>query len=217
MKKLFAMLTLLLSSTSVYAQTALPIPSGYPTLLGVSCGGVHVSSYLTGFNRLGNITGELYAWTRCGGSGRGGGYKTTTYQSWHSIVWGLDQSFIVTPYDGLFPDPLFYEVDQYGNQISNVCNGLTNGQPACVASATITYVPPTQVPVAPIAPSVVGMTQANASAAITAAGLTPSAYFTVTTAYPAGTVFYQTPAAGTQLTTGAVVSIGVAKTAPVDD
>ena len=25
--------------------------------------------------------------TRCGGSGRGGGYKTTTYSAWASVAW----------------------------------------------------------------------------------------------------------------------------------
>jgi len=195
----------------------LPVPSGYPTLLGVSCGGVHVTSYVTGFNAAGDITGELYAWTACGGSGRGGGYKVTHYQSWHSITWGLGGTYVVGPYDSVVPDPLFTETDPYGNYIYNLCNGSSYTQPACVAQANIVYVPPTQPPVAPVAPSVVGLTQAAATAALQAAGLVASPYFTVTTSAPAGTVFYQSPAAGTQLTAGATVSIGVARPAPSDD
>src|SRR5947209_20488386 len=60
----------------------LPLPPGYPTLLGFSCGGVHVSSFVTGFDSNGNITGEVYAWTKCGGSGKGGGSKPARYQWW---------------------------------------------------------------------------------------------------------------------------------------
>jgi len=216
MKRLFVVLTLLVSG--VASAASLPLPPGYPTLLGASCGGVHVASYVTGFDQNGNITGEVYAWTRCSaGSGRGGGYRVRYYESWNSILWGLDGTYKVVPYDGVIPDPLFTETDQYGNAIYDVCSGVTYRQPACVASADITYVPSTQQPVAPIAPSVVGLSQADATAAITAAGLQASPYFTVTTIYPAGTVFYQTPAAGTQLTDGAVVHIGIAIQAPVDD
>ena len=199
------------------AATDLPVPAGYPTLLGVSCGGVHVTSYVTGFDASGNIRGELYAWTACGGSGRGGGYKVTHYQSWHSITWALGGTYLVSPYDGLVPDPAVTETDAYGNYIYDTCNGVSFTQPACRAGANIVYVPPNQPPVAPVAPSVVGLTAAAATAAIQAAGLVASPYYTVTTSVAAGTVFYQTPTAGTQLTPGATVSIGIARAAPSDD
>lgn len=208
-----------LALTAAFGANAgsLPVPSGYPTLLGVSCGGVHVSSFVTGFNAAGDITGELYAWTACGGSGRGGGYKVTHYQSWHSITWGLDGTYIVRPYDWVVPDPAFTETDQYGNYIFSLCNGLSYTQPACVAQAGIVYIPPTQPPVAPVAPSVVGLTLVAATAALQAVGLVASPYYAVTSAVPAGTVFHQSPAAGIQLTSGAKVSIGIAQSAPSDD
>ena len=60
----------LLASAAVQAQVTLPLPAAYPTLLGASCGGVHVASYVTGFDKNGYIRGEVYARTRCGGSGR---------------------------------------------------------------------------------------------------------------------------------------------------
>jgi hypothetical protein len=210
-------LWLLLLGASAACATDLPLPAGYPTLLGVSCGGVHVTSYVTGFDAAGNITGELYAWTACGGSGRGGGYKVTHYQSWHSITWALGGTYLVSAYDGVVPDTTFTDTDQYGNYVYDTCSGTSFTQPACRAGANIVYVPSGQPPVAPVAPSVVGLTAAAATAAIQSAGLVASPYYTVTTSVPAGTVFYQTPAAGAQLTPGATVSIGVARAAPSDD
>lgn len=199
------------------SAASLPVPNGYPTLLGVSCGGVHVTSYVTGFNAAGDITGELYAWTACGGSGRGGGYRVTHYQSWHSITWSLGGTYIVSAYDSVVPDPGLAETDQFGNYIYNQCGGLSYTQPACAAQANIVYVPPSQPAVAPVAPSVVGLTLAAAKAALQSAGLVANPYYTVTSAVPAGTVFYQAPAAGTQLTAGATVSIGIAQSTPSDD
>ena len=96
--------------------------NGYPDLLGVSCGGVRVSTYATGFDPSGNITGEIKATTRCGGSGRGGGYRTVTYTSWHSALWGITGTFIqLLPYDGIYPDISWVETDLFGNTISTVC------------------------------------------------------------------------------------------------
>ncbi len=210
-------LCLLVLACGAAAGADLPLPAGYPTLLGVSCGGVHVTSYATGFDSAGNIKGELYAWTACGGSGRGGGYKVTHYQSWHSITWALGGTYLVSPYDGLVPDPTFSETDQYGNYVYDTCNGMSFTQPACRAGANIVYVPPNQPPVAPVAPSVVGLTAAAATAAIQGAGLVASPYYTVTTSVAAGTVFYQTPSAGAQLAPGATVRIGVALATPIDD
>lgn len=103
------------------AQFDLTYPGdGYPALLGVSCGGVHIATYATGFDSNGSVTGEIYAWTRCSaGSGRGGGYRTKTYSSWHSAVWGLDGTFYsLLPWDGITPDPAWVETDDFGNSIS---------------------------------------------------------------------------------------------------
>ena len=56
-------------------------------ILGHSCGGIQQQSYATGFAADGYPTGSVYLQTRCGGSGRGGGYKTTTYTGSASVVW----------------------------------------------------------------------------------------------------------------------------------
>ncbi|WP_233805446.1 hypothetical protein [Paraburkholderia sp. HP33-1] len=142
----------LLASAVVQAQVALPLPSAYPTLLGVSCGGVHVASYVTGFDKNGYIRGEIYAWTRCGGSGRGGGYHSQAYQAWYTIVWDLHRNYKLLPYDNLVPDREFTATDAHGNSILDTCSGTTFGQPACVASAYIYYVPPTMTPISDTVP-----------------------------------------------------------------
>jgi hypothetical protein len=142
----------LLASAAVQAQVTLPLPAAYPTLLGASCGGVHVASYVTGFDENGYIRGEVYAWTRCGESGRGGGYHSQTYQAWHTIVWDLGQNYKLLPYDNVVPDPAFKATDAYGNSILDTCSVATDGQPACVASAYIYYVPPTMTPISATVP-----------------------------------------------------------------
>ncbi len=206
MKKL-ALLTVLVPVATL-AQTILPLPPGYPTLLGESCGGVHVASYVTGFDGSGNITGEVYAWTTCGGSGRGGGYKTTTYQSWNSITWDLFTNYRLQPYDQVVPDPAFAASDIYGNTILNSCSGTTNGQPACAAEVNIVYVPPGTVPISTTVPNLSSLTAAQAKSDLKALGLKESAYFSASST----TLFHvcgQSPAAGTVVDPGSTVSVCV--------
>jgi hypothetical protein len=57
------------------------------SILGRSCGGIQEQVYATGFAPSGFPTGDVYMQTRCGGSGRGGGYKSTTFSAWASVVW----------------------------------------------------------------------------------------------------------------------------------
>jgi hypothetical protein len=57
------------------------------SILGHSCGGIQEHAYATGFGAGGYPAGEVYMQTRCGGSGRGGGYKTTTYSAWAAVTW----------------------------------------------------------------------------------------------------------------------------------
>src|SRR3981081_606704 len=57
------------------------------SILGHSCGGIQEHAYATGFGAGGYPTGDVYMQTRCGGSGRGGGYKTTTYSAWAAVTW----------------------------------------------------------------------------------------------------------------------------------
>ena len=196
----------LLVSAAAQAQTALPLPPGYPTLLGASCGGVHVASYVTGFNADGNMTGEVYAWTKCGGSGRGGGYQTHTYQSWNSIVWDFFNNYKIVPYDNVLPDPAFTETDSYGNTVLNSCSGLTNTQPACVAEATIAAIPPGAVPIAATVPNLYNLSSSAAKTELKSLGLKETVYY-ANSSVKWFHVCGQSPAAGTVVDPGSTVNV----------
>ena len=57
-------------------------------ILGASCGGIQEQVYATGFDPVtGYPTGTVLLKTSCGGSGRGGGYHTTTYTAEASVSW----------------------------------------------------------------------------------------------------------------------------------
>lgn len=57
------------------------------SILGHWCGGIQQQVYATGFGTDGYPTGNVSMKTTCGGSGRGGGYKSTTYTGTASVVW----------------------------------------------------------------------------------------------------------------------------------
>lgn len=77
----------LASSASASPTQLLLSQSAAFSLLGHSCGGIQERVYATGFAANGLPAGDVYMQTRCGGSGRGGGYKTTTYSAWASVTW----------------------------------------------------------------------------------------------------------------------------------
>jgi hypothetical protein len=99
---------------------------------------VHIDSYANGFNDQG-VTGEIYAWTRCGGSGRGGGYRSTLYARWTSITWPVTACvptatktcpppYVLRPFDGGTVDPGLVFTDELGNTASTLCNGSCRAQ-----------------------------------------------------------------------------------------
>ena len=52
------------------------------------------SGNITGFDTTsGYPTGDVHLQTRCGGSGRGGGYHTTTYTAWAGATWDFGGGF----------------------------------------------------------------------------------------------------------------------------
>ncbi|PWU24547.1 MAG: hypothetical protein C5B48_05820 [Candidatus Rokuibacteriota bacterium] len=68
-------------------QLLLPQSTAF-AILGHSCGGIQERAYATGFDPAsGDPIGDVYIQTRCGGSGRGGGYHTTTYSAWVAVTW----------------------------------------------------------------------------------------------------------------------------------
>jgi beta-lactam-binding protein with PASTA domain len=189
----------MLALTGLATAAPLPMPAGYPTLLGASCGGVHVTVYITGFNADHTITGEVYAWTRCGGSGRGGGYKTTLYSSWHTLKWDFFGNYVVNDYDG-GPAVNSVAVDEYGN-VATAING--------VADLTVKTVPPDAAHLLYAVPAVVGLQDADSKAAVEAVSLVYSPTYVYSSTVAAGAVILINPAAGQRVAPDSTVNATV--------
>src|SRR5262249_5547751 len=92
------------------------------SILGHSCGGIQEQAYATGFDSTTDYpTGDVYVQTRCGGSGRGGGYHVTTYSAWIGVTWDfagnvLSWTKLATPPT---VDPTFSATDANGDQVYN--------------------------------------------------------------------------------------------------
>jgi hypothetical protein len=151
-------------------------------VLGHSCGGIQEEAFATGFDATtGYPTGEVYLQTRCGGSGRGGGYHVTTYSAWVDVTWDYTGAVTSFAHSTTAPtvDPTFSAVDQYGNQLENVTNHA-------YLTLAAEFVPPprlTSISVT-IGPATGGTTVTIAGTGFTAAtavsfGDTPAASFTV--------------------------------------
>ncbi len=114
------------------------------SILGHSCGGIQEHAYATGFGGDGYPTGEVYMQTRCGGSGRGGGYKTTTYSAWANVTWdwfGDTRSF--SRLEGAAEvSTSFSAEDAFGDRIYNTATAafLETTSPPMVAPAAPTGV-----------------------------------------------------------------------------
>ena len=95
-------------------------------VLGRSCGGIQEQAFATGFDATsGYPTGDVYVQTRCGGSGRGGGYHTTTYSAWVGVAW--DYTGAVVSFSTLssvpVTDPVLASFDAAGNELYNSSGG----------------------------------------------------------------------------------------------
>jgi len=114
------MLAAVLATGPLHADTVLlraPEPA-YPTLLSRSCGGVHVSTYATGFDASGHVTGLAHAWTRCP-AGTGRYRRTRLYESWHSLVWDLSGTVLAMRESApTSPDPEFTATDSAGSTVA---------------------------------------------------------------------------------------------------
>ncbi len=118
---------LIVSVVGASAAAAAPVSLFLPqsiafSVLGRSCGGIQEKAYATGFDAAsGYPTGQVYLSTRCGGSGRGGGYHTTTYSAWVGASW--DFTAAVISYGVTVPapavNPTFSAFDAHGNQVYN--------------------------------------------------------------------------------------------------
>jgi len=91
------------------------------SILGHSCGGIQEKVYATGFAANGYPMGDVSMSTSCGGSGRGGGYRSTTYSGWASTTWtwlGETRSFAALT-GAAAENGSFSETDSYGDHLYN--------------------------------------------------------------------------------------------------
>ena len=186
------------------------------SILGHSCGGIQETAYATGFSSAGGYpTGAVYMSTRCGGSGRGGGYHTTTYAAWATVTWDFAGAVVSDAALSNAPavDPTFSATDQFDNTIYNQSNSaFLLLAPGFVPAPRVTSMSVTSGPASG------GTSVTIAGAAFTGAtavrfGTTPAARVTVNSATsitavspraPAGTVDVTvTSAGGTSATNAA--------------
>jgi hypothetical protein len=111
------------ASTASAAPVSLLLPQSTAfAILGHSCGGIQERAFATGFDPVsGYPTGDVYIQTRCGGSGRGGGYHTTTYWAWVGVTWDFAGHVLSSTKLATAPtvDPTFSATDAYGDQVYN--------------------------------------------------------------------------------------------------
>jgi hypothetical protein len=110
-------------------------------VLGHWCGGIQQQVYATGFGANGYPVGNVSMSTRCGGSGRGGGYHTTLYTATASAEWtwfGETRSY--GPVNGALEG--VSAEDSHGDRVYNVGTAayLETGSPPLQPPA-----PPTNV------------------------------------------------------------------------
>jgi hypothetical protein len=109
-------------------------------VLGHSCGGIQEQAFATGFDAVSGLpAGDVYLQTRCGGSGRGGGYKTTTYSAWIAAVWDFTGSLVSSAKLAAAPSglsPTFSAVDVHNNEIYNVLSAINVLPPNCTPGNT---------------------------------------------------------------------------------
>jgi fibronectin type III domain protein len=117
------------ASAAGATTTSLLVPqSSAFSILGHSCGGIQEQAFATGFDLVsGHPAGDVYLQTRCGGSGRGGGYKVTTYSAWAGTTWSwFGEARTVTRLEGE-PAGLsatFTAEDAFGDRLYNTLSAV---------------------------------------------------------------------------------------------
>jgi len=112
----------LASVASAATPISLIVPQGTAfSYLGHSCGGIQEQAYATGWDASGYPTGVVYLSTRCGGSGRGGGYHTTTYAASIAVTWDFGGNVRSTAAitGTTTTNPTFSATDANGDQLYN--------------------------------------------------------------------------------------------------
>jgi hypothetical protein len=153
----------LVSEASAATPTSLLVPQSTAfSILGRSCGGIQEQAFATGFDPAsGYARGDVYLQTRCGGSGRGGGYKTTTYSAWVEVDWNWfgqarTATRLASAPAGL--SPAFSAEDAYGDRLHNALSAVNVLPENCTVGNTTyctyrayleTGTPPLVAPAAP--------------------------------------------------------------------
>lgn len=120
----------MLAATDVSAATfqLQPLSDAFMRL-GDSCGGITQQIFGQGFDANGNVTGYVFAITRCGGSGRGGGYHSTAYSTWVAVTWSSTGTVIEESTRVPQPDPSIAGATHSGGQVGGAnyptCNNVT--------------------------------------------------------------------------------------------
>ena len=112
----------LASAASAARPLSLIVPQGTAfSYLGHSCGGIQERAYATGWDANRYPAGHVNLSTRCGGSGRGGGYHVTTYSAWIAVTWdfggGIRSTAALT--DATAVNLTFSTTDANGDQLYN--------------------------------------------------------------------------------------------------
>lgn len=117
-----ALATTAAASTTIQLLLPQATAFGY---LGHSCGGIQEKVYATQFTggTTGFPQGVVDASTSCGGSGRGGGYTSTTYRAAIDVTWDYAGSVVTSSAPSTTAtNPTFTATDAYGNVLYNQNN-----------------------------------------------------------------------------------------------
>jgi hypothetical protein len=151
--------------------------------LGHSCGGIQEEAFATQFDPVtGYPEGDVYLSTRCGGSGRGGGYHVTTYTAWVSVTWDYEASVIGSSALVAAPpiDLTLTAYDSYGNEIYNASNhAYLLLSPTFVPTPAVTGISVTQGPSSGGTGITISGIDLSVATAVSFGGV-PAASFTIT-------------------------------------
>ena len=132
------------ASSAAAAPVSLLIPQSTAfSYLGRSCGGIQEQAFATGFAPgSGYPVGAVHLQTRCGGSGRGGGYHTTTYSAWVGATWDFAGALVssVRLADAPAVSATFAATDASGDQLANTGTAAYLTVPAPAAPANVAAV-----------------------------------------------------------------------------
>ena len=130
-----------ISTASAAPQSLLLPQSTAFGFLGHSSGGIQEQSIATVFDPAsGYPTGDVYLQTRCGGSGRGGGYHSTTYSGWVGVTWDFAGNAVSTTRLAGVPavNPALTTTDANGDTVYTAVNGV-NVVPSSCTVVNTTY------------------------------------------------------------------------------